>query len=96
MAFDFTFIHSLLVKAIAESQVLKAPTIIYKTLTELTAGSGSHCFPFIAADYTDKQASTALNSYNHLLHNQESLLKSICLNINRHTKYTQAKGGLNS
>lgn len=98
MTLDFMFIHRLLVKAITESRVLKAQTRIYKMLSEPTAGSGSHCFPFIASDSTDKQPQTALNSYNHLMHNQESLLKNshcIRLCINQHAQYTQEKVGLN-
>lgn len=86
MAFDFMFIQRPLVKAITESPVLKAPIRIYKTLSEPTAGSGSHCFPFIADDFTDKQQHAPLKSYNRLTYNQESLLKSspcILLNINQ-------------
>lgn len=78
------FIHRLLVKAIRESRVFKAQTRIYKTLSEPTAGKGAHCFPFIAADSTDKQPQTALNSYNHLMHNQEEPFQEFSLHSSQY------------
>ena len=93
MAFDFMFIHRLLVKAIEEkeSRCLKLPQE-FKTLSEPTDRAGSRCFPFVTADSTDKQPHTALKSYNHLMHKQESLSKNslcLCLNLNQDAKYTQ-------